>query len=81
LVSGEWVPIVPGSFKYYVATPNPDRKDRTIPYIQFDVPANPMFGVLAGARVETFPQSVGGYAYQIVGVDDDESVEDDENAD
>lgn len=63
LVSGEWIPIEEGSFKYFVAIPNPEKKERQIPYIQFDVPNNPMFGSLAGTRVEVFPQSVGGYAY------------------
>ena len=63
LVSGEWIPIVPGSFKYFVAIPNPEQKERQIPYISFDVPNLPQFGALAAMRVEVFPQTVGGYAY------------------
>ncbi|UOW93412.1 hypothetical protein SEA_LABELLE_88 [Mycobacterium phage Labelle] len=65
LVSGEWIPIVPGSFKYYVSQPNPNDKAKMIPYIQFDVEPNPAFGALAGTRIEVFPQSVGGYAYKV----------------
>jgi hypothetical protein len=64
LIGGEWVPCVEGSFKYYVSIPNPEKKDRQIPFIQFDIPNDPLYGVLAGTRAEVFPQSVGGYVYR-----------------
>lgn len=63
LVSGEWIPIVEGTFKYMIAQPKKDDPTKVLPYIMFDVPNNPMFGALAGKRIEVFPQSVGGYAY------------------
>ena len=61
LVSGEWIPCLPGSFKYLIAMPNPNDKKKVIPYIQFDVPPDGYDGYfmhsLSGMRVQVFPQS------------------------
>lgn len=59
LVGNQWIPIVPGSFHFYISNEDPKK---AVPFIQFDVDSDDS-GFLAGKRIEVFPQTVGGYAY------------------
>lgn len=62
LIAGQWMPIVPGSFHFYVTNDGKENR-KSVPFIQFDVPDG-IFGNRT-KRVEVFPQTVGGYAYNV----------------
>ena len=62
LIGDQWLPIVPGSFHFYVTADSKENR-KSVPFIQFDVPDG-IFGP-GIKRVEVFPQTVGGYAYNV----------------
>ena len=66
LIGSNWIPFVPGSFHYYVTSGD---RAKAVPFIRFDVP-NWYEDELAGKRVEVFPSTVGGYAYEEEDKDD-----------
>ena len=61
LIGSNWIPIVPGSFHYYVTSGD---RAKAVPFIQFDVAEWCQIDDLIGKRVEVFPSAVGGYAYE-----------------
>lgn len=60
LIGDNWLPVQPGSFHYYITS---EDRQKAVPFIQFDV-AGWYDDELSGKRVEVFPSSVGGYAYE-----------------